>query len=129
MYNTEILTPAFLLSGLSNSSKKRSLEDETPSKFVIYMGRNFEESVFKYYYLGYGPFKLNFDADFSRRAQTPDSETQADPDFTHFDTKYSGFTDDASYDDVGFIGAVSFLYFVFKFSVFLGFERFPNLLV
>ena len=86
------------------------------------MGRNFEESVFKYYYLGYGPFKLNFDADFSRRSQTSDSQTKTDPDFSHFDTKYSGFTEDASYDDVGFIGTVHSLYLVFKYPVLWRFE-------
>lgn len=68
------------------------------------MGRNFEESVFKYYYLGYGPFKLYFESDFSKRSKTENFTQSTDPNFSRFDEKYNEFTKDSKYDDVGFIG-------------------------
>ena len=70
------------------------------------MGRELDESVFKYYYLGYGPFRLNFDTPFFNKQKATDSNSSSssEQNFSKFDSKYDLFADDPDYDDVGFMG-------------------------
>ena len=70
------------------------------------MGRELDESVFKYYYLGYGPFRFNFDSEFLQniKKSSKTDHTNKIPNFSQFDPEADQFKDDPNYDEVGFIG-------------------------
>ena len=80
--------------------------DSNPNKFIIYLGRELDESVFKYYYLGYGPFRLKFNSDFLNKFKktSKNKTTTKESDFTKFDPEFDLYANDPNYDDVGFIG-------------------------
>jgi hypothetical protein len=79
---------------------------DSPTKYIIYLGRELDESVFKYYYLGYGPFRLNFDSEFLQnfKRTSKTESTNKDPNFSKFDLDLDLYAKDPKYDDVGFIG-------------------------